>query len=100
MNDHLYYKELTALAAAGYLSDEECRELRDHLAVCLECRTSERAFSDLVRCLWPTRSSLHELVNSMKFMTDEGVRERFLERAEREGVRFSSRVKKKANGPE
>jgi anti-sigma factor RsiW len=100
MNDHLYRKELTALAAAGYLSDEECRELRNHLAVCPECRNRERAFGDLVRCLWPSRSSLHESVNGMKFTPAEGIRERFLERAEREGVRFSSRVKKKTDGPE
>jgi anti-sigma factor RsiW len=100
MSDHLYYKELTALAAGGYLSDEECRELRDHLAICPACRKSERAFGDLVRCLWPSRTSLHEVVDHMNSISDKGVRERFLERAEREGIRFSSRVRKKADGPE
>ena len=99
MSDHLYYEELTALEAAGYLSDEECRELSDHLALCLECRNSQRAFDDLVRCLWSSQGSLHVLLSSLKFMPDK-VRERFLERAEREGVRFSSRVKKKTNGRE
>jgi hypothetical protein len=63
-SDHLYYKELTALAAAGHFSEEECQELRDHLASCTEVRKSERAFGDLVRCLWPLRSSIHEAVAS------------------------------------
>jgi hypothetical protein len=95
MRDHLYYKELTALAAGGYLSDEECQELRDHLAICLECQKSERAFGDLVRCLWPSRTSLHEVVDHINSLPDEGIRERFLERAEREGIRFSPDIKKK-----
>jgi hypothetical protein len=95
MRDHLYYKELTALAAGGYLTDEECQELRDHLAVCLECQKSERAFGDLVRCLWPSRTSLHEVVDHINSLPDKGIRERFLERAEREGIRFSPDIKKK-----
>ena len=95
MRDHLYYKELTALAAGGYLSDEECQELREHLATCLECQKSERAFGDLLRCLWPSRTSLHEVVDHINSLPDKGVRERFLERAEREGIRFSPGIQKK-----
>ena len=88
MSDHIYFKELTALASAGYLSDKECQELRDHLAICLECQKSERAFADLVRCLWPSRTSLQEVADQMNSLPDKGIRERFLERAEREGIRF------------
>jgi hypothetical protein len=95
MNDHIYYEELTALAAAGYLSDKECQELRDHLAICSECQKSERAFADLVRCLWPSRTSLHDVVDHLNSLPDKGIRERFLERAEREGIKFSPAVKKK-----
>ena len=95
MRDHLYYKELTALAAGGYLSDEECQELRHHLTICLECQKSERAFGDLVRCLWPSRTSLHEVVDHINSLPDKGIRERFLERAEREGIRFSPDIRKK-----
>jgi len=94
-SDHLYYKELTALAAAGHFSEEECQELGDHLASCTEVGKSERAFGDLVRCLWPSRTSLHEVVDRMNSLSDKGVRERFLERAEREGIRFSPDVRKK-----
>lgn len=89
MNDHLRYEELTALAAAGYLSDDESRELLDHMVLCDQCRTAERAFRDIVRCLWPTRSQLHEIVDKWE---EENLRARFLERAQREGIKFSRDV--------
>ena len=98
MSNHSYYEELTALAAGGFLSDDECQELKGHLAVCEKCRKSERAFSDVVRCLWPSRSSLHDFLQQMEILPNEGIRERFLERAKREGISFSPNVKKKDIG--
>ena len=87
MNDHLRYEELTALAAAGYLSDEECQDLLKHFASCEQCRNSGRAFRDIVRCLWPTRDKLHELIDNWE--DDEAVRARFIERVRQEGIKLS-----------
>jgi Putative zinc-finger len=98
MNNHRYYEELTALAAGGFLSDDECQALEEHLRICSTCRRSERAFSDVVRCLWPSRSSLQDFLNQMEVLPDAGMRERFLERAKREGMRFSTSIKKKESG--
>jgi hypothetical protein len=99
MNDHPYHEELAALAAAGYLSDQERQELLEHLTSCEECRNAERAFGDIIRCLWPARSQLHQLVDALKDLpNDEELRARFLERARREGIKLSSEAQKR-NAP-
>lgn len=96
MNDHSYYEELTALAAGGFLSDEECHELRKHLLDCAECRQTQQEFRDLVRSGLPlSRSDLFSFVDKMRFTPEAGARERFLERARHEGIRFSPNVEKK-----
>ena len=93
MNEHPYYEELAALAAAGHISDEECHELRQHLTICESCRNGERAFRDIVQCLWPTRNQLHEIIDKLEELPeDEEVRARFLKRAMREGIKFSGKV--------
>ena len=92
MHHHSYFRELTALASAENLSDRECKALREHLVVCKECRNSERAFRDLVTCLWLPRSDSNDFVNRMNALPDEAFRSRFLERATRDGIRFSPRV--------
>jgi hypothetical protein len=98
MNDHPYYEELVALAASGYISDEECQELRKHLTTCESCRNTERAFRDIVHCLWPTKNQLYDLINELEELPqDEGLRARFLERAKREKIKFSRDVPKRKN---
>jgi hypothetical protein len=95
MNDHSYYEELTALGAGGYLSDQEYGELRQHLEACAECRETKREYRDLVRsCLPLVRGDRFDFVGKMKARPETGVRERFLERARREGIRFSPNVEK------
>jgi hypothetical protein len=95
MNDHSYYEELTALAAGGYLSDRECGELREHLAICAECRRTEREYCDLFRSGLPlARSDLFDFVDKTKARPEERLRQRFLERARREGIGFSPNVEK------
>lgn len=90
MNDHPYHAELAALAAAGFLSDEEREELLEHVRSCVECRNAERAFGDIIRCLWPVRNKLHQMVDALKDLpNDEELRARFLERARREGIKLS-----------
>lgn len=95
MNDHSHYQELTALAAGGLLSDEESRDLRDHLTLCGECRSDTSEFSDLVRSGLPlTRDHRFDFVGTMRDRPEAGARERFLERARREGIRFSPAIEK------
>ncbi len=90
MNDHTHFAELTALAAGGYLNDEESRELREHLATCAECRLSAREFCDLVHFGLPmTRGEFWHLLDEKKVQPGLGVRERFRLRARREGIMFS-----------
>src|SRR5690348_12565331 len=95
MNDHSYYEELTALAAGGFLSDQEIRELREHLAACAECRRSEREYRDLVRSGLPlVQSDRFDFMGKLKARPEAGARERFLERVRGEGIRFSLNVEK------
>jgi hypothetical protein len=94
MNDHSYYEELTALSAGGYLSDQEYGELREHLAVCAECRRTEQEYCDLFRSGLPlVPGERVDFMGKIKARPETGVRERFLERAGREGIRFSANVK-------
>ena len=89
MNDHSCFRKLTALASAGYLSNDECEALRQHLAVCEECRNSDRAFRDLVGCLWLQGNKLDDFVDTHNAAPDDALRDRFHERARREGIQFS-----------
>ena len=93
MSDHSHFEELAALGAGGYLSDDECVELQQHTAVCVECRESQRDFTELARLGLPlTRSSLREFVDQVKTRPETGIRERFLQRARLEGVQLSRGV--------
>jgi hypothetical protein len=100
MNDHSYYEELGALAAGGHLSEQESGELREHLAVCSECRQSASKFRYLVRAGLPlVGGDSLSFADKMKAGPEPGVRERFLERARSEGVEFSPNVAKSGSGP-
>jgi regulator of replication initiation timing len=100
MNDHAHYEELTALAAGGDLSEQEWGVLREHLAACAECRRDEAQLRSLVRSGLPlTQGDFTGFVDKMKVRPDAGARERFLQRARREGVRFSSVVDKPVSAP-
>lgn len=89
MNHHSGFRKLTALASAEYLSDDECEALRQHLAVCVECRNSDRAFRDLVGCLWLQGNEFDHFVDTLNASPDNASRDRFHDRARREGIQFS-----------
>jgi regulator of replication initiation timing len=98
MSDHAHFEELTALAARGYLSDEEYAELREHLRVCPECRESEQAFRALVCSGVPlARGEFSRFVDQLSVRPDTAVRDRFLARARREGLRLAPNVDKPAS---
>jgi hypothetical protein len=97
-NDHPYFEEIAALAASGQISDEECDELLKHLTQCRLCRSAERAFRDIVECLWPTRDQLHAMIDKLQELPqDEDIRARFFERAKKERIEFSRDVPKREN---
>jgi hypothetical protein len=93
MSDHSHFEELTALAASGLLSYEEQIALRAHAKDCAECRETEREFRTLVHSGLPqTMSPVREFMDKVSTRRDPGIRSRFLQRARREGIRFSPDV--------
>jgi hypothetical protein len=93
MGDHERYEQLAALSAGGMLSDGELTELREHTRVCPDCLRAEREFSEIVCSGLPlTEGVIHEFLHRTRTTSDDGIRERFLLRARREGVVFSPQV--------
>jgi hypothetical protein len=92
MSDHERYEELAALFAGGFLSEQEDRELREHAKVCPECLKAEAEFSGLFRSGLPLTSAIREFLQRARTQSYDGIRDRFLQRARREGVIFSADV--------
>src|SRR5271156_1598929 len=93
MTEHSHFEELAALAASGLLSCEEQIALSEHAKDCAECRETEREFRTLVRSGLPqTVSPVREFMDKVRTRPDPGIRSRFLQRARREGIRFSPDV--------
>ena len=98
--EHSRYEELAALCAGGYLSAEELQEFREHARTCAECQQSEEDFAEIVACGLPlTQSPVREFYDKMKFQPSEGARERFLQRARSEGIRFSPQTERPLPSP-
>src|SRR5260370_23690458 len=87
MQKHEHFEELAALAAIAQLSVEEHGELLEHLRGCAACRRTSGQFNFV----------LDELPLPDPFASDRDLqqlqgasyRQRFLERASAEGVRFT-----------
>jgi len=93
MSDHEQYEELAALSAGGLLSGQEHIELREHTKVCPDCLRAEQEFSELVCSGLPlTEGAVREYLQKTRTKSDDGIRERFLLRARREGGVFSPQV--------
>lgn len=89
MTDHTRYEELTALAAGGFLSDAELIELREHLAVCVVCRTDAEELRGLVHWGVPATQGFSNSMKHIKDAPDPGAQSRFLVRARSEGILLS-----------
>jgi hypothetical protein len=93
MSDHSRFEELAALEASGLLSYEELIALREHTKDCAECRKALEEFRTIVRVGLPqTVSPVREFMDQVRTRPDPSIRSRFLQRARREGIRFSPDV--------
>jgi hypothetical protein len=95
MSDHSQYEELAALAAAGYLGDEELRDFRSHAEDCAQCRDAVAHFGELVHFGLPlVQGRLRRGISMISNRPIPGATERFLKRASAEGIQFSPDVQK------
>jgi hypothetical protein len=87
MQKHEHFEELTALAAIGQLSVEEHGELLEHLRGCDECRRASNQFDFILDQLPLPEPSAND--RDLQQLQGASYRQRFLERASAEGVRFT-----------
>ena len=90
MQMHEHFEELCALAAIGQLSAEEHEELLAHLRACNHCKRTEDDFALILEQL-PAADPPNVSGDTEEFLS-ESLRQRFLERAVAEGVRFTDEV--------
>jgi hypothetical protein len=83
--NHNYFESLCALAASDELTESELAELREHSVECAPCRNRIREMTKTNACLL-----LSHALNDRKGRLPEGMRERFIARAIKEGVPLTS----------
>jgi hypothetical protein len=95
MSDHSQYEELAALAAGGYLGDEELRGFQTHAETCAQCRNALSEFGELVHFGLPlVQSRRRPSISMIASHPNPGATQRFLKRASAEGIQFSADVQK------
>jgi hypothetical protein len=100
MSDHSQYEELAALAAGGYLDDEELRDFQRHAESCAECKNAVAQFGELVHFGLPlVESRFRRGVSMITNRPNPGATERFIRRASAEGIEFSPDVRKRKSSP-
>jgi len=87
MQKHEHFEELTALAAIGQLSAEEHRKLLEHLRGCDGCRRKSDQFYFVLDQLPLPELSASD--RDLQQLQGASYRQRFLERASAEGIRFT-----------
>src|SRR5258707_6611090 len=87
MRKHEDFEELAALAAIGQLSVEEHWELLEHLRGCAACRRASDQFNFTLDELPLPEPSASD--RDLQQLQGASYRQRFLERACAEGVRFT-----------
>jgi hypothetical protein len=87
MQKHEHFEEFIALAAIGQLSVEEHGELLEHLRGCDGCRRSSDQFNFILEQLPLPEPSAND--RDLQQLQGASYRQRFLERASAEGVRFT-----------
>jgi hypothetical protein len=87
MRKHEDFEEFAALAAIGQLSVEEHGELLEHLRGCAACRRTSHQFNFILDELPLPEPSASD--RDLQQLQGASYRQRFLERASAEGVRFT-----------
>ncbi len=92
MSNHEHFRELSALAAIGQLSRDEDRELNQHLNECADCREIHEGYARVVLHQLPQADPIRWRVKSAfsRPSLDPDLRDRFLARAQAEGLAFSA----------
>jgi hypothetical protein len=98
MNSHEFgherFEELSALSALGQISAEEFRELQVHLETCAPCRLRQQDFTEILHehlpLLAPTDAAMPGSRNVA--FHDVSYKQRFIQRAQKEGLVFSPEV--------
>ena len=93
MSDHSQYEQLAALAAGGYLGDEDLRDFQTHAETCAQCRDAVAQFGELVHFGLPlVQGRLRRGISMITSRPNPGATQRFLKRASAEGIQFSPDV--------
>src|SRR5713101_370038 len=89
---HEHFETLCAAASVGQASGAELAELREHLAGCSECQQSYSDFLQLAAVRCATQPNEQEVGGdeAIGYIDSALFRERFLKKAEAEGIVFSS----------
>ena len=91
---HERFEELSALSAIGQISAEEFRELQAHLQSCAICRLRQADFTEILHehmpLLAPTDAAMPGSRNVA--FHDASYKQRFIQRAQKEGLVFSPEV--------
>jgi len=92
---HERFEELSALSAIGQISAEEFRELQAHLQTCGTCRLRQADFNEILHehlpLLAPTDAAMPGSRNVA--FHDASYKQRFIQRAQNEGLVFSPEVR-------
>ena len=91
---HERFEELCALSEIGQISAEEFRDLQVHLQTCSTCRLRQADFAEILHehlpLLAPTDTSMSGSRNVA--FHDASYKQRFIQRAQKEGLVFSPEV--------
>jgi signal transduction histidine kinase len=87
---HEHFEELSALAAIGQLSEQEHHELFEHLTHCDLCRRAGEEFAFILDQL--PLAAVPNTVGDTQALLSKSYREKFLQRASSEGVRFAEGI--------
>src|SRR5690242_4565055 len=98
MNSHEFgherFEELSALSAIGQISAEEFRELQAHLKTCATCRLRQADFTEILHEHLPLLAPSDTTLPGSRSVAyhDASYKQRFIERAQKEGLVFSPEV--------
>ncbi len=100
MSDHSHYEELAALAAGGYLDDEELSAFQKHSDSCARCKNAVAQFGEVIHFGLPlVQSRVRRGISMITSRPNPGATERFIRRASSEGIEFSRDVRKRDSFP-